>query len=173
MANEQKTFLAKLSESWSTAFPSIKPAGEDEVHRRPKSCNFLCDAYGAIRNRYYFLQFNFSPKRRGEFTMTITISASRKESILPASEDLTPSPQSIGAFGIWQFMHRPRFDWSLVDLEAESTALLGLSSGLPKSRNVWQPSTYGQPLERVVDEAIAHVNKTLRTHVFPVLQIEA
>jgi len=95
------------------------------------------------------------------------------ESILPPSEDREPTPESVGAFGIWQFMHRPRFDWSLVDLEAESMALLGISSGLPNSPNVWRPSTYDQPLEKIVEEAIAHVNQTLRTFVFPVLQIEA
>lgn len=132
MANEQKIFLKALRKSWSVEFPSIKSAGEDAAKRRPENCNFVCDDCVASKARYYFLQFDFSRKRRGEFSIIITISKSRADSILSASEDQEPTPQSVGAFGVWQFMRKPWKAWSLVDLEAESMVLLGFPSGLPK-----------------------------------------
>jgi len=119
------------------------------------------------------VSLDFSPKCRDQFSIGIVISPSPERSTLdPAMVD-QPTPTSIGSFGIWQLMGRPYFAWALVDLEAETKALLGLSSGLPKSPDVWRPATYDQPLEKIVDEAIADVNLRLRAHVFPMLQIEA
>ena len=119
------------------------------------------------------MHLDFSSTRSGEFSIGITVSPSSDRSTLDPALVSEPTPISLGSSGIWQFIRKPRFNWSLVDLEAESMALLGFSSGLPKSPNVWRPSTYAQPLEGIVEEAITHVNQTLRTHVFPVLQIEA
>jgi len=173
MAKEQKTFLTLLNRSWKTEFPFLKAGWADEVKRRPKNCNFLCDDYATLRGRYYFFQIDFSRRRRGELSITITLSKSQGESILPASDDPEPTPLSLGAFGIWQFMQRPSYAWSIVDLEAESMALLGISSGLAKPPDVWCPTTYHQPLEKIVEEAIADVNQTLRKYVLPTLQIQA
>ncbi len=173
MAGEQKLFLKTIASVWRTEFPLFRPLNLREVPQVPKGCNYLCDAYGDTRSRYYFIRLNFSSKCRGQFSIGVTISPSPERSTLDPAMASQPTSTSIGSFGIWQFMHRPRFDWSLVDLEAESMALLGISSGSPKSPNEWRPSTYTQPVEKIVEEAIAHVNQTLRTHVFPVLQIEA
>lgn len=173
MAGEQKMFLKRIASAWRQEFPFLKPVNLQELPQIPKGCNYLCDAYGEARSRYYFVRLDFSPKRRGEFSIGVTVSPSPERSALDPAMAKEPTSTSIGSFGVWQFMKRQWFAWSLVDLEAESMALLGLSSGLSKSPNVWRPGTYGQPLEKIADEAIVHVNQTLRTHVFPVLQIEA
>ena len=81
------------------------------------------------------------------------------------------SPVSVGSFAIWQFMGHQRYDWALVDNEAESIALMGFSTGLPKSTNLWRPTTYQQPIEKICDEAIEDINRTLRKYVFPVIQL--
>ena|SRR3974390_3358624 len=178
MAHEPRQFLKRLAASWRKEFPFLKPVDLDEVPRVPKGCNFLCDAYGASRGYYYFVTLDFSPKRRGDFTVGITVSTSPNRSTLDPGETSRPSASTVGSYGIWQFMGRPRFVWALVDLEAERDALFAeLGTPMPelgrrRSPNVWQPSTYGQPFEKIADEAIAHLNHTLRTEVFPVLEIE-
>ena len=173
MAGEQKLFIKRIGASWRREFPFLKPVDLDEVPRLAKGCNFICDDYGKTKGRYYFVHVDFSPKRRGEFSIGVVVSPSPGRSMLdPAMVD-HPTCTSIGSFAIWKFMRRSHFVWALVDLDAESIALLGFSSGLPKSPNVWRPTTYDQPIEKICDEAIAHVNQTLRTQVFPVLQIDA
>ena len=171
MAGEQIEFVKRIAASWRQEFPFLKPVYLKEIPQVPKGCNFLCDAYGSSRERYYFILLVFSQKKRGEFSIEIVVSPSADRSTMGPATGI-PSPRAIGTFGIWQFMRRQRFAWALVDLAADTKALLGISSGLPPSPNVWRPATYNQPLENIIDEAISHVNQTLRASVFPVLQIE-
>jgi|GEM_PF-5186477 len=178
MPNELKVFKKLVADSWRMDFPFLKQVDIDEVPRVEKGCNFLCDLYGESRKRYYFLRINFSPKRRGEFSVGISISPSPARSILEhplVSPELTPF--SIGMFGIWKFLDLPRFDWALVDIDSEQNALFsklglpGIKSGSRRSANVWRPSTYDQPFFKIAEEAVSHLNYTLRSRVFPVLEI--
>ncbi len=173
MAGEQKQFLKQVTALWRREFPFLQPVDLQELPRVPKGCNFLYQGGGGVPGYYYFVCFDFSSKRRGEFSIGVTISQSPERSTLnPAMVD-KPTPTSVGSFGIWQFMGRHYMAWALVDLEAEAKALFGLTSGLPKSPDVWRPTTYDQPLEKIVEEAIADVNQSLRKHVLPALQIQA
>jgi hypothetical protein len=177
MAHEPKQFLKRLAASWRSEFPFLRPVDLDEVPWMPKGCNFLCDAYGASRGCYYFVTVDFSPKRRGQFSVYITVSHSPKKSALgPAWGE--PSPTTTGSFGITKFIGKQQFDWALVDLEAQRDALFAkLGTPMPELGNnrhdrIWRPSTYDQPFDKIADEAITHLNHMLRTKVFPVLEIE-
>lgn len=179
MAHEPKQFLKQLATSWQKEFPFLKPVDLDEVPRVPKGCNFLCDKYGATRDYYYFIAVEFSPKRRGQFTVRIAVSSSPKESTLDSAMGLEPSPTTKGSFGISKFLGKQQFAWALVDIEAERDVLFAkLGTPMPdlganRSARIWRPSTYDQPFDKVADEAIAHLNHTLRTEVFPKLEIES
>jgi len=178
MAHEPRQFLKRLAASWRKEFPFLKQVDLDEVPRVPKGCNFLCDKYGATRGYYYFVAVEFSPKRRGQFSVRIAVSPSAQQSTLDTVMGFPPSPTTTGSFGIADFLGRKHFAWALVDLEAERDALFAkLGTPMPELGNnrhdrIWRPSTYDQPFDKIADEAIAHLNHMLRTNVFPKLEIE-
>jgi hypothetical protein len=150
----------------------------DEIPRVPKGFNFLCDAYGQTRERYYFFAIEFSPKCRGQFSLRVAVSSSPERSTLGSALTSQPSPGAIGSFGIARFLDKKHFAWALVDLEAERDALfkdLGVAMpdlGDNRSDRIWRPSTYEQTFETIAAEAIAYLNDMLRTKVFPVLEID-
>lgn len=177
MAKEQSIFLRRVARSWASEFPFLSGVDLQEIPRVPKGCNFVCDAYGITRQRYYFISFDFSPKCRGQFTVRVTASESRERSILGQVTKTDPSPSAIGMFPIARFVNRPRLAWQLVDIQGERNALFARLGGEEdqvtpsRSKNVWHPSTYNQPIEKTSDEAIASINDILRRNVFPVLEI--
>ncbi len=177
MAHEQKHFLTQLATSWKCEFPFLKPVDLIEVPRVPKGCNFLCDSYGAKRGYYYFLAVEFSPKCRGQFTLRVVVSPTPNHSTLDYAW-VHPSPTTVGSFGVSKFIGKQMFSWALVDLGAERDALFArLEMPNPflesnRTERLWRPSTYDQPFEYIAQEAITHLNDTLRSKVFPVLEIE-
>src|SRR6266700_4816381 len=104
VASEQKRFLKIIASNWEREFPLVKPVDlPHEVPRAPKGSNFLCDAHADTRSLYYFINLDFSPKRRGELTIYITASPSPTKSVLPVEMIAPhPSPNSVGTFGIWR-----------------------------------------------------------------------
>jgi hypothetical protein len=142
-----------------------------ELPQVPKGCNFVCDKYALSRERYYFVRVNVSPKRRGQFSIAVAVSLNRDKSTLDARDTLEIAPLTVGSFGIWQFMQVPRFDWALVDTHSELISHFGADVVPPRSPYLWVPTTYEQPLEKIISEAVGHVNQTLRRCVFPRLEI--
>jgi hypothetical protein len=164
--------------SWRKEFPFLKSVDLDEVSGVPKGFNFLCDAYGQTRGRFYFFAIEFSPKRRGQFSLRVAVSSSPEHSKLGSVLTSKPAAGAIGSFGIARFLGKNQFAWALVDLEAERDALfkdLGVPMpdlGDNRSNRIWRPSTYEQTFEAIAAEAIAHLNDMIRTKVFPVLEID-
>src|SRR5262245_3776214 len=117
MSNESRRFVKQLATSWRKEFPFLKPVDLDEIPRVPKGFNFLCDAYGQTRGRYYFFAIEFSPKCRGQFSLRVAVSSSPERSTLGSVLSSQPSPGAIGSFGIARFLSKKAFAWALVDLE--------------------------------------------------------
>jgi hypothetical protein len=179
MGKEQKNFLKKVREAWSTEFPFLKPVDLDEVPRQPKGSNFRCDDYFSMRRVCYFVSFDFSQRRQGEFLVGITVSPSREKSLLNPPEDYTPAPTNVGTYNLAKFLNRQSFRWDLVDVDAKTNATL-VSLGVAPiptlgyvAANVWKPSSYGLAFEQIADEAICDVSDKLRRFVFPKLEIAA
>lgn len=178
MSNESKRFVKQLAASWQREFPFLKPVELDEIPRVPKGFNYLCDVHGEARGRYYFFAIEFSPKRRGQFSLRVAVSPSPQRSTLGSALTSRPSALATGSFGIARFLDKKQFAWALVDLEAERDELfkdLGVAMpdlGDNRSEWLWRPSTYEQSFEGIAAEAIAHLNDMLCTKVFPVLEID-
>ena len=118
MAKEQKRFLKRLREKWKTEFPFLKPVDLDEVPKIPKGCNFRCDDYFPTRGVFYYVTFDFSLRRVGEFSLGASVSRSAEKSIFdPVNTE--PGPTSIGMYTIAQFMGCQRFCWEIVDVDAK------------------------------------------------------
>jgi hypothetical protein len=171
MAGEQKLFLKHLKHSWQQEFPFLSPVHVIEVPQVPRGCNFICERYALTRSRYYFMQVDLSPKRRGQFSISVAISPRRDKSTLDSRGVSDISPMAVGSFGIWQFMQVQRFDWALVDTHSELISHFGGDVVPSRSAYLWVPTTYEQPLEEIISEALTHVNQTLRECVFPRLEI--
>lgn len=177
MPNEQRQFLKMVREDWKTRFPFLNPVDLDEVPRRPKGSTFRCDDYFSTRGVCYFVSFDFSQRRQGEFLVGITVSPSREKSILSPPENYTPSPTNIGIYNLSRFLNRQSFSWDLVDVDAKTNAILTSLGGVPivtpdyVAANVWKPSSYALPFEQIADEAIRDVSDKLRRFVFPKLEI--
>ena len=175
MAKEQKLFLKRVREAWKTEFPFLKPVDLDEVPKQPKGSNFRCDDYFAARGICYFVSFDFSQRRQGEFQVGIAVSPSCEKSVLDFPEDYPPTPTNIGIYTLAKFLNRQSFRWDLVDVDAKTNAILVSLGGEPiasqVSENTWKPSSYALPFEQIADEAIRDVNDKLRRFVFPKLEI--
>ena len=175
MGKEQKLFLKKVRETWKTEFPFLKPVDLDETPKLPKGCNFRCDDYASTRGVFYFVAFDFSQRRVGEFSLGVTVSGSAGKSVLDPSADYRPTPTNIGSYSMGVFLGRQSFRWDLVDVDAKTNAILISLGGEPiashVSENTWKPSSYALPFEQIADEAIRDVNDKLRRFVFPKLEI--
>jgi hypothetical protein len=177
MAKEQKLFLRKVRKAWSVEFPFLKPVDLDEVPKVPKGSTFRCDDYFSTRGVCYFVSFDFSQRRHGEFMVGITVSPSREKSVLNPHENYPPSPRNVGTYNLATFLGRQSLDWDLVDVDAKTNAVL-VSLGMAPiltpdyvAVNVWKPSSYSLPFEQIADEAIRDVSDKLRRFVFPKLEI--
>jgi hypothetical protein len=177
MAKEQKLFLKKVREAWAVEFPLLKPVDVDEVPKRPKGGNFRCDEYFGTRGVCYFVSFDFSDRRHGEFMVGITVSASPEKSVLNPSEYYPPSPGNVGSYNLAEFLNRQSFHWDLLDVDGKMNAILVSLGGEPiptpdyVAVNIWKPSSYSLPFEQIADEAIRDVSDKLRRFVFPKLEI--
>jgi len=177
MANIQKVFLRRVKEIWKTEFPFLKSVQLNEMPKLPKDCNFRCDDFFSTRGVVYFVTFDFSPRRQGEFSLGITVSHSPDKSILSPPIDSQPSPTNIGSHNIASFLERPAFRWDLVDVDARTNAILvslgGQAIATPShvAANTWRPSSYSLSFGQIADEAIRDVNDKLRRFVFPKLNI--
>ena len=169
MGGEQKIFIATLAERWKRDMPFLEQVDINEIPKAPRGCNYRLKV--SMNDRFYFVRIEFNRKKRGEFSIGITASLTPIRSTLDASGDRIPCRTSIGSFGIWQFPNVPFRAWSLVDLELENVCFLGLGTGLPPSPQVWRPTTYSQPIDRIIEEAITNVTKILKNNVFPTLEI--
>lgn len=177
MAKEQKLFLRKVREVWAAEFPFLKPVDLDEVPKQPKGSTFRCDDYFAARGVCYFVSFDFSQRRQGEFMVGITVSPSRDKSVLNPPENYPPSPTNVGIYNLARFLNRQSFSWDLVHVDAKTNATLVSFGAAPiptpdyVAANVWKPSSYALPFEQIADEAIRDVSDKLRRFVFPKLEI--
>lgn len=126
---------------------------------------------------YYFIAFDFSPQKRGEFSVGITVSPLAEKSLLDPTEVSKSGPKNIGAYTIAAFLGKPVFRWDLVDVDAKTNAILVSLGGSPirtpgyVAINVWKPSSYDLPFEQIANLAIDDVNEKLRRFVFPKLGI--
>ena len=143
----------------------------------PKGSNFRCKDYFATRGVCYFVTFDFSQHRIGEFLIGITVSPSLEKSILSPPENYTPSPTNMGSYNMAVFLGRRSFSWDLVDVDAKMNAILISLGGEPiqtpdyVSVDIWKPSSYELPFEQIAEEAICDINEKLRRFVFPKLEI--
>jgi hypothetical protein len=122
MAGIQKSFLSRVRTRWQRELPFLKPVHLSEVPQLNKGTNFLCDHYFAERGRAYFIQFDFSPKRFGEFTIGATVSDSLTRSILEHGMG-DPSPTAIGMYAIGPFIGAQTRRWALIDHNAQGDEL--------------------------------------------------
>lgn len=177
MAGIQKAFLKRVASRWRKDFPFLKPAHLIEVPQLNKGSNFLCDHYFPERGRAYFLHFDFSQKRVGEFSIGVTVSDSVVRSILEHGTS-APSATAIGMYGIGPFIGAQTRRWALIDHGAEADALwrsLGqepMGFATMRNRSTWYPQSFAIPQEDLFDCVIENVNSVLKQHVFPKLQIE-
>ena len=175
MAKEQKLFLKKVKDAWKAEFPFLRQVDLNETPKLPNGCKFRCDDYASTRGVYYFVTFDFSQRRQGEFSVRITVSGSPAKSVLDPAADYQPTPTSIGSHSMGVFLGRQSFRWDLVDVDAKTNAILVSLGGEPivghVSANTWKPSSYALPPEQIVDEAIRDVSDKLRRFVFPRLEI--
>ena len=177
MAGIQKSFLSRARTRWQREFAFLKQVHLNEVPQLNKGTNFLCDHYFAERGRAYFFQFDFSPKRLGEFTIGATVSDSLTRSILEHGMG-APSPTALGMYSIGSFIGAQTRRWALIDNNAQGDELfrsLGVEPvGLAgkRSRNTWYPPSFEVPQEQIIDSAIEDINIVLKQYVFPKLQIE-
>lgn len=166
-----------VREAWKTQFPFLKPVDLDETPKLPKGCNFRCDDYASSRSVFYFVTFDFSQQRQGEFSIGVTVSSSAKKSVLNPPADYRPTPTNIGSYNIAAFLGQPAFRWDFVDVDAKTNATLASLGGTPiptpshVAANTWKPSSYALPFTQIADEAIRDVNDKLRRFVFPKLEI--
>ena len=177
MPSIQKQFLKRAREVWQREFPFLKPVDLAEIPHLPKGCRFLCDDYFSERGRAYFIFFDFSLRRIGEFSLGITVSDSVTRSIREPGID-APSPDALGMYSIGQFMGIQMRDWALADIDAQVDALF-LSLGQQpvgfaqtRSRYRWYPTSFELPQLEIFDGALADVSAILKEHVFPKLQID-
>lgn len=177
MSKEQKRFLEKIRESWTKEFPFLELVDLEEIPKISKGCNFLCREYFSMRGVCYFVTFDFSQRRQGEFLIGITVSPSPEKSVLSPPENYTPTPTNIGSYNMAVFLGRKSFCWDLVDVDTKMNAILislggeGIQTPDYVSANVWKPSSYALPFDRIVEEAICDVNEKLRRYVFTILEI--
>lgn len=177
MPSIQKLFLKRAREVWRREFPFLKPVDLAEIPPLPKGCRFLCDDYLAKRGRAYFVLFDFSLRRIGEFSVGITVSDSVTRSIREPGL-AAPSPDALGIYSISQFMGIQKRDWALVDVDAQIDALCQSLGQQPvgltqtRSRYRWYPTSFELPQLEIIDDALADVSGILKEHVFPKLQIE-
>ncbi len=177
MPGIQKAFLKRVASRWSRELPFFKPVHLIEVPQLNKGSNFICDHYFPQRGRAYFIQFNFSPKRIGEFTIDITVSNSVTRSILDHAWG-TPSPTDIGMYAIGKFIGVQTRRWALIDHGAQadefdrSLGLEPMGFANMRSRNTWFPPSFAVPQEQIFDSVLDDVNSVLKEHVLPKLQIE-
>jgi hypothetical protein len=177
MPSPQKPFLKRVRDVWRREFPFLKPVDLAEIPALPKGCRFLCDDYFTERERAYFIFFDFSLRRIGEFSLGITVSDSVTRCIREHGLD-TPSAYALGMYSVGQFIGAQTRRWALVDVDAQVDALFRSLGQQPvgfaqtRSRFTWYPSSFELPPEQIFDEALADVRAVLVEHVFPKLQIE-
>jgi hypothetical protein len=171
-------FFNRLKLDWAREFPFLRPIEVAETPMRPRGSNFVCDNFLRTRGHLYFFSVEIPPKRSEELTLEITISDSKERSRLEIGwrQDLLslkPRTYRIGAF-----LNGKDFWWALADVNAKNSALME-SLGAPaigtsalQRANSWKPSSFDEPIETIVKEAVQDVNSKLRQHVFPKLHID-
>lgn len=177
MAGEQRIFLKRVAETWRTEFPFMKAVDLDQIPKLPKGATFQCDDYLLRRSVCYFVSFDFSQRRQGEFMVGIAVSHSPEKSLVSPAEYHPPSPTNVGVYNLAAFINRPSFRWDLVDVDAKTNAILNSLGGMPISTpdyvavDVWKPTSYALPFEQIADQAVSDVSDKLRRFVFPKLEI--
>jgi hypothetical protein len=175
MPSIQKLFLKRAREVWQRKFAFLKPVDLVEIPQLPKGSRFLCDDYFAERGRVYFIFFNFSLRRIGEFSLGITVSDSVTRCIREHGVD-APSSHSLGMYSVGQFMGVQTRNWALADVDGQVDAVFRSLGQQPvahtRSRYTWYPASFELPQVEIFDAALADVDTILREYVFPKLQIE-
>lgn len=178
MAGESKLFLKAVRKSWKQKFPFLMPVDLDEVPKVQKGCNFRCDKYWASRGVCYFFTIDFQPKIRGRFTLGISISSNPEKSIIGHGVWPLTAAQPTGMFGVWQILERRYLAWDLVDRVGELNQLydqLGMDYRMERddSPDIWRPTSYSMPVERIIEAAIEDLNSVMEKQVLPKLRIES
>ena len=168
MSKIQRPFLIRVREAWQHRFPFLEPVEIDEIPRRDNGGNYRCSAFFSERSRAYFVAYQFSKVRRGEFTLEVTIADSLDRSILEHRTASDIAAHKLGSYRIGSFIDGKDCWWALQDVEAETRRLLpSLPIARPPGR--WRPSSFDLPLDRIYDEAISDVSDKLERYVFPKL----
>lgn len=176
MASVQKRFLKCVKKAWHQEFPFLKSIDVVEVPRLPKGSNFVCDKYLSERGRVYFVWFDFSQKRVGEFGVGISVSDTPSRCVRDPGLN-KPSPEGLGIYDVGQF-GSPKRTWALVDVNAELakvfTSLGADTNGFlpPRPQSTWFPTGFELTEGEVFSAAVADIGMTLTKFVFPTLQIE-
>src|SRR5215831_18453170 len=118
MTSPQKPFLKRVRDVWRHEFAFLKPVDLAEIPPLPKGCRFLCDRYLAKRGRAYFIFFDFSLRRVGEFSLGITVSDSVTRCIREHGLD-APSAYGLGMYSVGQFIGTQTRTWALIDVDAQ------------------------------------------------------
>lgn len=174
----KKLLLRKIQENWKQEFPLLKPIDLDEVPRRIKGGNYVCDQYFQERNLAYFFSIDFHLKRQGEFTIDVTISNSPKQSIQTGGSRWDLDAERIGSYRLGTFVNGKDCWWALADadtLHAGNLKSLGFESAdiFPTpAQNRWRPSSFDLPPGKIIAEAIGDINEKLKSFVFPKLKVE-
>jgi hypothetical protein len=177
MPSPQKPFLKRVRDVWKREFPFLKPVDLAEIPALPKGCTFRCDDYFAERGRAYFILFDFSLRRLGEFSLGISVSDSVTRCIREHGLD-TPSAYALGMYSVGQFIGAQTRTWALGDVDAKVDAIFRSLGQEPvgfaqiRSPFTWYPSSFELRQEQIFDEALADVRTILIEHVFPKLQIK-
>ena len=177
MVNLKKSLLEKIAVSWREHFPFMHQVNLQETPKIPKNCNYRCDSYSLSRGLFYFFQISFPPKREGEFTLVIVISNDANKSVIDHGIALNPTKNAIGRYGIWQFMGRQRYSWSLKDIDIENerffkaAGIENVQFSKTDSDKKWKPKSYNMPVDEIIDSAIQDVNACLIRHVIPQLDL--
>lgn len=181
MPSKNKLFLELLAEAWSERFPFLIRTDIDEIPKRVKGGNYICETYYVERGVYYFISIEFHKKRKGEFTIDVTISDSKLNSIRDGKywDPSSFNPCVTGAYRLGMFVNRRDYWWALEDFDAiyaKNIKSLGFDLELVKKMTVppnnrWQPSCFSKPFEEIAREAIADINNKLEEFVFPKLKL--
>ena len=177
MKNIRNQFLRAVEAEWARLFPFLKPVELEERPKRGKLCNYIYQNQSKA-NFIYFISFQFSEIRIGEFTIDVSISHSNEVSVLDRRTKDDLQSLKYGSYRIGTFMGTKDYWWALVDVDSQNQELwrsVGerhpvLTQVSDQSR--WRPSSFDLPPGGIISEALLDVNVKLQRFVFPRLDIK-
>jgi len=177
MAKFTKPFMQELRLSWQREFPFLQPASANIIPNRSQSITYTYHT-GSATNLFYHFAILFTSKQPGEFTVEIFISDKPTQETMTICWPDDIKDRKLGQYRIGWFVDGKDHWWGLKDNVAESNAFMkSLDADFPsnlqmqKRQYLWLPSSLDQPLNSIINEAIADLNQKMKDHVFPKLDI--